>query len=55
MYLPINWKLDNLDEVIQKSLEKEAIETVNIARLSYRSALQQINQRVDKIIKKVLD
>ena len=54
MYLPINWKLDNFEEVIQKSLEKEAIETVNIARLNYKSALQQINQRVDKIIKKVL-
>ncbi len=55
MYLPINWKLDNFDEVIQKSLEEEAIETVNFARLRYRSSLQQINTRVDKIIREVFD
>ena len=55
MYVPIDWELEGLDTAIEKSFEKEAIETVKIARERYKLSLEQINFRVDKLIKKVIN
>ena len=52
MYIPLEWDLSNFKKAIEKSYEPESIQSVKIARKYYRSSLNEITTRVDKIIKK---
>ena len=54
MYVSIDWDISNLDYALDGFSKEKTLEIINNGRLYYKSQLQKITGKVNKILEKVL-